>query len=407
MKLRDYQDRISTEAAQKVRDLQIVYFAIEVRCGKTLISLATADKLKSKSVLFVTKKKAISSIESDYNAFNFSFKLEVVNFESLHKIQNKDYDLIIVDEAHSISAFPKPSKRAKDLKKIVGKKRLILMSGTPHPESYSQVFHQYFISEWSPFSNYKNFYLWAKSYVNVKMRNFGYAKVNDYSNALYSKIKPMIRPYTITFTQEEAGFQTSVNETVLTCKMSDYTYHLAKQLLADQVVEGKNEVILADTGVKMQSKIHQIYSGTVKFESGNSMVIDYSKVNFIADRFKGKKIAIFYKFKEELNALKEVYGDNLTTELDEFDNTDKNIALQFQSGKEGISLRNAECLVAYNIDFSSSTYWQFRDRMTTKDRQDNSLYWIFAERGIEKKIYNAVMNKKDYTLNLFKKDYGK
>ena len=215
----------------------------------------------------------------------------------------------------------------------------------------------------------------------------------------------MIRPYTITFTQEEAGFQTSVNETVLTCKMSDYTYHLAKQLLADQVVEGKNEVILADTGVKMQSKIHQIYSGTVKFESGNSMVIDYSKVNFIADRFKGKKIAIFYKFKEELNALKEVYGDNLTTELDEFDNTDKNIALQFQSGKEGISLKNAECLVAYNIDFSSSTYWQFRDRMTTKDRQDNSLYWIFADRGIEKKIYNAVMNKKDYTLKLFKKDY--
>jgi len=407
MKLRDYQDRLSTEAAQKVRDLQIVYFAIEVRCGKTLISLATADKLKSKSVLFVTKKKAISSIESDYNAFNFSFKLEVVNFESLHKIQNKDYDLIIVDEAHSISAFPKPSKRAKDLKKIVGKKRLILMSGTPHPESYSQVFHQYFISEWSPFSNYKNFYLWAKSYVNVKMRNFGYAKVNDYSNALYSKIKPMIRPYTITFTQEEAGFQTSVNETVLTCKMSENTYHLAKQLLADQVVEGKNEVILADTGVKMQSKIHQIYSGTVKFESGNSMVIDYSKVNFIADRFKGKKIAIFYKFKEELNALKAVYGDSLTTELDEFDNTDKNIALQFQSGKEGISLKNAECLVAYNIDFSSSTYWQFRDRMTTKDRQDNSLYWIFAERGIEKKIYSAVMNKKDYTLNLFKKDYGK
>lgn len=407
MKLRDYQDRISTEAAKKVRDLQIVYFAIEVRCGKTLISLATADKLKSKSVLFVTKKKAISSIESDYSAFNFSFKLEVVNFESLHKIQNKDYDLIIVDEAHSIGAFPKPSKRAKDLRKIVGKKRLILMSGTPHPESYSQVFHQYFISEWSPFSNYKNFYLWAKSYVNVKMRNFGYAKVNDYSNALYAKIKPIIRPYTITFTQAEAGFQTSVNETVLTCKMSDYTYHLAKQLLDDQVVEGKNEVILADTGVKMQSKIHQIYSGTVKFESGNSMVIDYSKVNFISDRFKGKKIAIFYKFKEELNALKEVYGDSLTTELDEFDNTDKNIALQFQSGKEGISLKNAECLVAYNIDFSSSTYWQFRDRMTTKDRQDNSLYWIFADRGIEKKIYNAVMNKKDYTLNLFKKDYGK
>jgi hypothetical protein len=58
----------------------------------------------------------------------------------------------------------------------------------------------------------------------------------------------------------------------------------------------------------MMSKLHQLYSGTVKFESGNSKVIDYSKAKFIRERFKGQKIGIFYKFKEELNALMEVFG---------------------------------------------------------------------------------------------------
>ena len=43
-------------------------------------------------------------------------------------------------------------------------------------------------------------------------------------------------------------------------------------------------------------------------------------------------------------------------------------------------------------------------RLTTKDRLTNDVYWIFAKGGIEKQIYKAVLDKKDYTLNTFKKD---
>ena len=147
-----------------------------------------------------------------------------------------------------------------------------------------------------------------------------------------------------------------------------------------------------------------MYSGTVKFESGNSMVLDYTKANFIRDNFEGQKIGIFYKFKEELNALKKIYGEDLTTELEEFETTDKSIALQIVSGREGISLRQASALVYYNIDFSATSYWQSRDRMTTKDRLKSDVYWIFSKGGIEDKIYKAVVKKKSYTLTHFKKD---
>ena len=121
---------------------------------------------------------------------------------------------------------------------------------------------------------------------------------------------------------------------------------------------------------------------------------------------KYEKIGIFYKFTAELKALKEVYGDDITTDLDEFNSIRKSIALQIVSGREGISLRKAKYLVYYNIDFSATSYWQSRDRMTTKDRLYNKIYWVFSKNGIESKIYKAVNNKKDYTLRHFKKDYG-
>jgi len=170
-------------------------------------------------------------------------------------------------------------------------------------------------------------------------------------------------------------------------------------------LEGKEDVILADTGVKLMQKLHQMYSGTVKFESGKSMVIDTFKAQFIYDNFCMKKIGIFYKFKEELNALKQVYGDGLCVELEEFNTTNKTIALQIVSGREGISLRKAELLLYYNIDFSATSYWQSRDRMTTKDRPENKVIWIFTKGGIEPEIYKAVTKKKDYTLRHFKRDF--
>ena len=105
--------------------------------------------------------------------------------------------------------------------------------------------------------------------------------------------------------------------------------------------------------------------------------------------------------------MKYIFNDRLTNNLSEFKNTDKNIALQIVSGREGISLKEADCIVYYNIDFSATSYWQSKDRMTTKERLVNDIYWIFTEGGIESKIYKAVVKKKDYTLKHFKKDYDR
>ena len=403
MEFRDYQSEIINKAKVLLERDRFVYLAMEVRTGKTLTSLGVSALLPVKNLLFITKKKAISSIESDYRMLNPSYKITVINYESLHKIEKIGWDMVVCDEAHGMGAFPKRNKRSTQVKSLILENKnpyVIFLSGTPTPESYSQMFHQISVMRNHPFNEFKTFYKFANKYVNVKQRKINSFLINDYSEGLDIIISEM-KPHTLAYTQKEAGFKVQTTEHVIEVDMLPITYQLADKLKKNLVVEGKDDVILADTPVKLMMKLHQMYSGTVKFESGNSMVLDYSKAEFIHDNFLDIKIGIFYKFKEELNALKEIYGDDLCTDLEEFKTTKKSIALQIVSGREGISLKEAKILVYYNIDFSATSYWQSRDRMTTKERRKNDVYWIFSRGGIEADIYKAVTKKKDYTLRHF------
>lgn len=412
LKLRDYQVRIANDANEILVRKKFVYLAMQVRTGKTLVSLETCKLYGAKKILFITKLKAFSSIESDYLNFNYNkfFEITIINKESIHKIENNNFDVIICDEAHGLfGTYPKPNEFTKIYKKRFNKIPSILLSGTMSPESYSQLFHQFWINDYAPFSKHANFYKWANDYVDIQLKYLGYAQVKDYSNARKKDFWHLIRYYILTFTQAEAGFTTSVNEMVLECEMKPITYKIIDKLKKDLVVTSSTtgKQIIADTGVKLQQKIHQLSSGTIKFEDGSIQVIDDSKAQFIKEKFAGVKIGIFYNFIAELQMLSQVFGvENLTTDLQEFNTTDKNIALQIVSGREGISLKAAEHLVFFNIAFSAVSYFQAKDRLTTMDRKENTIFWIFSKGGIEEKIYKSVQGKKDYTLSTFKKDYG-
>lgn len=399
--LRDYQKEISHKACDILTVYRIVYLSMEVRTGKTLTALQTANNYGAENVLFVTKKKAISSIENDYNLLSPDYNIKIVNYESLHKIDKSLFDLLILDEAHSMGAFPKPSKRVKELGNI--RKPIIYLSGTPTPESWSQLYHQFFVSYYSPFKE-KSFYRWADRFVNKKTKIINGNTINDYSNAKIDLIKKETKHLFLSYTQKEAGFNQTINEEILTVKTPVNIENLIKRLKKDLVIQGKKEVVLADTPVKLMQKVHQLSSGTIKFESGNIQVLDYSKAIFIKEYFKQKKIAIFYKFKAEFEALKEVFT-NWTNDINDFNtNKEKVFLSQIVSGREGINLSIADALIFYNIDFSATSYLQARDRLTSKTRtKENKVYWVFSDKGIERQIYNTVIKKEDFTLKHFKK----
>ena len=418
MQLRDYQETISTDAAKMLEWLKICYLSMEVRTGKTTTALMAANKYGATSVLFVTRKKAISSIKQqsdddpkgDFDKLGLQYKFICINYEQLHNL-SPDYvfDLVILDEAHCLGQFPTPAERTKLLKKLCEGKPIIFLSGTPTPESYSQLYHQFYVSSFSPFKDYKNFYAWAKDFVTMQKKYFYNRQINDYSCADKEKVDQYTKHLFISFSQEEAGFEQLVQEKIICVQMRKSTYALAERLRKHRIFIGKNgEEVLADTAVKLMNKLHQVFSGTVITEQGNRIVFDTTKAEYIKEHFSGKKIAVFYKFQAELTMLQLVFGnDALCTDPQEFNaSCNKIFVSQIQSGREGINLSTADCLIMLNIDFSAVSYWQSRARLQSKERTKEAMvYWLFADPGIEPKIYAAVSKKMDYTLSYFKKDF--
>ena len=406
--LRDYQQHGAQEAVRILNELGIVYFVWEVRTGKTLTALSAADMYGAKKVLFITKKRAIESrtILNDYEALQPRFEMQLINKESLHKITDNDFDLIISDEHHATaSAFPKANKSAKDLKLRFGHLPMIFLSGTPAIESGSQWYHSFWVSNRSPFNIWKTFYRWAEHFTTPAIKYFGALQVKDYSKSIDSEIAPYIEPYLLKHTQKEAGFTSEISEHVIYYEIPELLQRLAKRLLSDEVIEGNTETIIANNAAAMMTKIHQIENGTVIFESGNYKILSTHKAEIIKEYLEGRKIAIFYYFKHELELLLSVFGESITTDINEFKTTNKHFCIQQISGSEAISLKEADALVYYNFGYSGKNYTQGRDRLTTKDRSENNVYFFLGKDSLNERIYKAIKAKKKYNEKLFIKQY--
>ncbi len=209
MEFRDYQLEMINKAKPLLERDKFVYLAMEVRTGKTLTSLGVSALLPVENLLFITKKKAISSIESDYQMLSPSYEITVINYESLHKLDpNEKWDMIICDEAHGMGALRKPTKRAKQVKVLLLENPrcyTILLSGTPTPESYSQMYHQVYGIKNNPFSAYKNFYRFSDDYVDVTERKINGQLIKDYSKGRETILDAM-KPHMLSYTQKEDWF---------------------------------------------------------------------------------------------------------------------------------------------------------------------------------------------------------
>jgi hypothetical protein len=417
--LRPYQSELARKAARRVAKHGLCYLAVEMRVGKTLISMQTAKNLQARSVVFITKLKAIDSIVSDYEAFGFvhDFVIAVFNYEQIHKHTStiRNADLVILDEAHGLGQFPKPALKTKALKELITGKPVLYLSGTPSPESYSQLYHQLWVCSRSPWAGYKSFYAWAKDYVDVRERRIGMTTVKDYSAADRDKVMRDTDPFFLSFTQEDAGFEVSdVDETVIEVDMQPETYRMIaemtrKRMTTHRTPHGMVEII-ADTAAAYRMKVHQMFSGTFLHDATHDnhafYIFDYTKAKYIRDNYAFQKVAIFYQFRAEKEMLRLVIPD-ITEDPKEFaSNPHMTYISQIQAGSQGVDLSAADVLVFLNLNFSAMHYWQSRARLQTMTRTKQAkVHYVFAKNGIEHKILQTVRRKEDYTTAHFMRDF--
>jgi len=415
--LRDYQIKAVSELVPILTKYNLAYLAAEVRCGKNFMSMETAKQLGWRKICFITKKSAFSGVKLDYQNFGYQFQLfDVFNFEQSHNI-HPVYDGYIIDEAHSIGAFPKPGAHCKEIRKLIHAKKspCLLMSGTPTAESYSQIFHQLWVSPFTPFQGYGHrsgeFYGWAKEYVDVKQKFINGFAINDYKKANKEKIEEVLKHYMVTVSQQDAGFTSFVQEEVFYVDIDKRLYQLMNVLKEKKIYQMKTtgDYIVADTPARMQQCFHQLSSGTIitgEDPSKKYHVIDESKAHFIKQKFAGKKIAIYYYYVSEGELLRRLFPMN--TDSPELFNASDNLVFirQMVSGSLGVNISTCDWLLMYNIGFSANIYWQVRARMQTKDRTAPSrLGWIFSKNGIEKYVLKVLQKKKNFTTAYFIRDF--
>lgn len=402
IQLREYQNNIAMQAAYKLVTFGCCYLSMECRTGKTITALSAADNFDAQSVLFITKLKAIPSIKADYEALKpVSFQLDVINYESAHKAKGK-YDLVIIDEAHSLGAYPKPSKRTQEIKTICEGLPVLYLSGTPSPESYSQLYHQFWVCDSSPWKEYKTFYKWAKVYVSVKQKKVNGYFINDYSHADKAKIDRDTKDLFITYSQEQAGFEVNINEHILSVPMNECTGKYISSLRDNLMVEIDGNAILGDTPAKLLTKLHQLSSGTIIAENGLHLTFDKSKAEFVRQEFSGKKLALFYVYQSEAELLQSVFP-NWTDNPEEFQvSSNKVFISQVRRAREGVRLDTADALIFFNLEFSYLSYEQGRNRLVSKERTiPADVYFLCSDCGIESKILDAVHGKQDFTLSYY------
>lgn len=397
--LRPYQLDIAQRAGTILDNHGVVLLTMQVRTGKTLTALHICATRGYSKVLFVTKKNVVDKVKDEFNKFGFVYTIIVTNYESLHNFDGP-YDCVIVDEHHCVGAFPKPSVRACELRRIVMDAPVILLSGTPTPESFSQAFHALWITPRSPWARFQTFYGWFKEYGVLKYKYLFNRQINDYSGAIPEKVIADLEPLSITYTQEQAGFKVEVRHHTIEIDPPEVIRWTVWKLQKDKLITTRDGyTILADTAVKEQNKVHQIWSGTIKTEEDERIIISDYKAKFIKQRFEGMKVAIFYKYIAEGDLLRDVFRGKVAVSPMAFNaNSDLVYISQIVSGREGIDLSTADALVMYNVDFSALSYLQAPDRINTKDRSAPApVYWIVAKGGIEIEILEVVRDKQDYT----------
>ena len=404
-----YQKEIGIRAAKILQEFKLVLLVAWMRTGKTNMSFNVVEECEFRKVLFVTTKAAISSIIGDYQKTGRKFGLEVINYESIHKVKDKSFEVAILDECHSLGAYPKKSKRVDVIKPILKDKPIIYLSGTPTPESWSQLFHILFVSSYSPFSTYTNFYRWAGDFVMKKQIMIRGTLMNDYSHGIVAKIKAKVDHLFVSCTQEEAGFKHTTKDQILSIPMPANIEYLYKTLEKDQVAYYLDKAVSISQPADLIQKLSQLCGGTLIFdECDNGTILSKAKVDFIKQHFAGKKIAIYYKYRAEFEILSSEF--KWTSCPEEFKATGPDVVFlgQLVSKREGVDLSCADALIVYNLDYSATTYFQVRERMQKYNREKEVVnYYLMFENSIETDIWKAITKKKNFTWAYYRKSFRK
>lgn len=406
IELYDYQQKAVQSAMERLSKYKWVYLAMDMRTGKTPVSLSIAKQLGCSNVLVIYPNKNVEKAFIQMaKTLDVSIDTSSNHPATIEKFIGNKYDCIIIDEAHNFKAYPKPSGRAMKVRELVDKcdnPYIILLSGTPYPEGYSDLYHQL----WSiKKETHKNFYVFAKEYVNVKEKRVaGGNLIKDYSDCskeYYDRLKE----YFIVVSRAEAGIQTTKNIVIEKVAMKE-SEHIASKIDGGILDVGGKQIVI-DSIVKELQLMRQLCGGVIYDNDGRYMFVDDSKVKRlreIIESGKYRKVLVFYYYQAEREMIMRELNDIMIDSVELSRNSDKHLLLQMVSGREGVTFAEADAIIYYSLDFSAVTYLQSQERATIRGKEKVDVIYLFSSIGFDELVFKQLQKKKRYTETLYRRD---
>lgn len=382
------------ECLEVINKLGIVYLQGSPRAGKTLTSILVAEQLEdAKSVLVLTKKNAISGFQK-FISDDLKCSYHITNYEQAKKLNKNDYDFIILDESHSLGAFPKPSLRTKAIRELAYDKRVILLSGTAIVESAAGIFHQCFITKYNPF-DFKNFYAFHKEW-GISASQFIAGRELKLYNQTKPKLIDEINKFSVFMTQSDAGINLQAIDELHYIELDDRTKKMYNHLQKNKIIkfyDVNNEVVelICDSTMKLRTSLHSLEGGTVKMNDKYYEVGNLEKINYIKKHFGDTAdISIMSHFVHERELLKKHFKNA--------------VIYSSNANAEGVCLAHSKHFIIYSSDYSGAKHIQRRERIININGSNTlKVIFLLVKGAISQQVYAATSKKLDFNNAMFKR----
>lgn len=416
MKLFDYQEKALALTSDK--DNSAFYY--DMGLGKTFIGSERLRLYGERVNIVVCQKSKIKDWcehfkehYTDYAVFDLTNKKDmqafmiypiykcigIINYELAYRREElrqlKDFTMML-DESSMIK-----NETAKRTKFILSLKpsHTILLSGTPTDGKYEFLYSQLRLLGWKITKT-----AYYNRYIKTELRSYGgpmFRVVTGYKNV--SELKAKLKEYGAVFAKAEEVIKLPEKKFIkeYSTVSSDY-----KKFMKDRVIKIDDKELTGDSTLSKRLYARMLCSAYSKDKI--SRLIDL--VNSTSDR-----VIIFYNFNTELEALRKVLFDRPISivngqvkDLKAYENIDNSVTLiQYQAGAMGLNLQKANRIIYFSLPERSELFEQSKARICRIGQEKQCYYHIMmCHKSVEEKIYECLLMRKDYTDELFRKEFG-
>jgi SNF2 family DNA or RNA helicase len=416
MKLFDYQEKALALTSDK--DNSAFYY--DMGLGKTFIGSERLRLYDERVNIVVCQKSKIKDWYehfkehyTDYAVFDLTDKKDmqtfmiypiykcigIINYELAYRRaelrQLKDFTMML-DESSMIK-----NETAKRTKFILSLKpsHTILLSGTPTDGKYEFLYSQLRLLGWKITKT-----AYYNRYIKTELRSYGgpmFRVVTGYKNV--SELKAKLKEYGAVFAKAEEVIKLPEKKFIkeYSTVSSDY-----KKFMKDRVIKIDDKELTGDSTLSKRLYARMLCSAYSKDKI--SRLIDL--VNSTSDR-----VIIFYNFNTELEALRKVLFDRPISivngqakDLKAYENNDNSVTLiQYQAGAMGLNLQKANRIIYFSLPERSELFEQSKARICRIGQEKQCYYHIMmCRKSVEEKIYDCLLMRKDYTDELFRKEFN-